>query len=316
MFGRKQSQMPTATAVPYVEPIAISHQQRAFAVHTSPGQCTSGDGLSQQGFMQQYATGEGGVAAEHAECPICFEPLHSAAVGVFVDDQKRRVSQHFYNLDAAQMHLRSGNRACPLTRMPISEVIRVPDVTSDPQGWFRVVDWDGNGRLSKKEVVEALKAQLPLDYRRIDAEFDDPRSAFNQHWRKWDRDGSGTIEPREVIQIASVVRRHYRQTSSRRLIHDGGAGYLPDITKDKQGWYDYWDEDGNGTLQKEEVLRALVKTFNVAHDLARAESIRQTLGVVWPVFDDDGNGSIDRVEFCARDGLADTVIAQMMHSKY
>ena len=76
------------------------------------------------------------------------------------------------------------------------------------------------------------------------------------------------------------------------------------------------DEDGNGTLQKDEVLRALVKTFNAAHKLTRAESICQTLSVVWPIFDDDGNGSIDRTEFCAHDGLADTVIAQMVHSRY
>merc|ERR1712070_681175 len=88
---------------------------------------------------------------------------------------------------------------------------------------FRVVpgvDWDGNGKLSKKEVVEALKAQLPVDYRQLDAEIDDPRSPFNSYWKKWDRDGSGTIEPGEVVQIAGIVRRHYRQSSSRRLVRD------------------------------------------------------------------------------------------------
>lgn len=308
MFGRKQSsQVPIAETIAYAEPIQPHAQQRAFALPTT---------TNQQGFTQQYATGEGGVAAEHAECPICFEPLHSAAVGVFVDAQRRRVSQHFFNLAAAETHLRSGNRQCPLTRRPIAEVVRVPDVTTDPFAWFRVVDWDGNGKLSKKEVVEALKAQLPVDYRQLDAEIDDPRSPFNSYWKKWDRDGSGTIEPGEVVQIAGIVRRHYRQSSSRRLVRDGGEGYLPNIAQDKQAWFSYWDEDGNGTLQKDEVLRALVKTFNAAHKLTRAESICQTLSVVWPIFDDDGNGSIDRTEFCAHDGLADTVIAQMVHSRY
>ena len=38
------------------------------------------------------------MAVEHAECPISFQPLHRYAVGVFVDENGRRVSEHYYNL--------------------------------------------------------------------------------------------------------------------------------------------------------------------------------------------------------------------------
>ena len=55
-------------------------------------------------------------------------------------------------------HLRegqsNGNAACPMTRRPIQNVVEVPDVREDPVGWFQIVDNDGNGRLSKKEIVE------------------------------------------------------------------------------------------------------------------------------------------------------------------
>ena len=45
------------------------------------------------------------TAVKHAECPICFEPLHQAPVGVFLDRQDRRISRHFFNLAAAQVTL-------------------------------------------------------------------------------------------------------------------------------------------------------------------------------------------------------------------
>lgn len=36
----------------------------------------------------------------------------------------------------------------------------VPDIATDPQGWFRVVDRDANGRLDKKEVTQVTEASL------------------------------------------------------------------------------------------------------------------------------------------------------------
>ena len=41
-----------------------------------------------------------GQALRHAECPICFEPLHTSAVGVFLDETGRRLSPHFFSLEA------------------------------------------------------------------------------------------------------------------------------------------------------------------------------------------------------------------------
>ena len=40
--------------------------------------------------------------------------------------------------------------------------------------------------------------------------------------------------------------------------------------------------------------------------------MRSTIDAIWPIFDTDGNGSIDRDEFLQPgDGLADTIIAEM-----
>jgi len=102
-------------------------------------------------------------ALKHSECSICFEPLHEGPVGVFLSESGRRVSPHFFNLEAAREWLRSGNGHCPLTRQRIASVAPVPDLRADPAAWWRVVDVNGDGKLSRTEVLEALKAQLPID---------------------------------------------------------------------------------------------------------------------------------------------------------
>lgn len=160
-----------------------------------------------------------------AECPICFEPLCSAPVGVFLGADGLRVSQHFFNLEAARSWLESGSGMCPLTRKPIDSVLEVPDMRSNPEGWFKAgkrrrschllqhrsaqacieafvplrspdttvraraaVDINGDGRLSRLEVIECLKAQLPIDAAALDATL-----AEEDHWmwQQWDVDGSG-----------------------------------------------------------------------------------------------------------------------------
>jgi len=285
------------------------HQHSSAPVPSAPSVPSGGRSAPQfrrRSFVDTYAGEDLGVAAEHAECPIIFEPLNEGKVGVFVDSSGRRVSQHFFNLEAAQTHLAQSNN-CPMTRKAISQVVQVPDVREDPAAWFRIVDIDGDGCLSKKEVVEALKAQLPIDWRKLDEELERPDSDFNKFWAQWDRDSSGMVDPNEVEQIAAVVESYFSGAPAEKV---------PDIQQNKELWYHYWDEDGSGTLDKDEVVRALVKTFNKQQGgeatAMLVAAIRGTIDVVWPIFDDDGSGSIDREEFLRpAEGLADTIIAQI-----
>ena len=252
-------------------------------------------------MVSSQVSSERGVAEAHAECPICFESLHKAPVGVFLDGRGKRVSQHFFNLEAARQWLSTGNGHCPLTRQPIASVLPVPDLRTDPEGWFRAVDVDGNGKLSRKEVVEALKAQLRVDNKALDAAIADPHGGF---WRQWDKDGSGTIEKEELLApqgLAHYVRSTFLKRQDTLLI--------PDIKRDKNAWYAYWDEDGSGTLEKEEVVRALLKTLNLQSTPAKVLEMRGTIDAIWPVFDPDGSNSIDKAEFLAAEGLANTIIA-------
>lgn len=129
------------------------------------------------------------VALTHAECPICFEPLCKGPIGVFLDASGARVSKHFYNLDAAREWLNGGSGCCPLTRKRIASVREVPDIRTDPEGWFGTVDLDGDGQLSRAEVLECFKAQLPVDPTALDEAASEP-----SWWAQWDTDGSGYVE--------------------------------------------------------------------------------------------------------------------------
>jgi Ca2+-binding EF-hand superfamily protein len=66
---------------------------------------------------------------------------------------------------------------------------------------------------------------------------------------------------------------------------------------DKDGWYRYWDEDNDGTLQQEEVVRALLKTLKLTTNQDRVRQMRETIAAIWPIFDTDGSGSVDQEEF-------------------
>ena len=136
------------------------------------------------GASMRSDPGDRSAAERHAECPICFEPLHKAPVGVFLDASGKRVSHHFYRLEAAREWLSSGNGACPLTRAPVHSVLPVPDIRTDPDGWFRAVDIDGDRKLSRFEVVECLKAQLAVDNEALDNAVNDPA-----HWM-WQQVGA------------------------------------------------------------------------------------------------------------------------------
>ena len=77
--------------------------------------------------------------------------------------------------------------------------------------------------------------------------------------------------------------------------------------------FEYFDEDRSGTLEKGEVIRALIKTFDLSSDLRKVEEMRSVVDAVWSMFDPDASNSIDAAEFIARDGLADTIVATARH---
>lgn len=239
------------------------------------------------------------IAVQHAECPISLEPLCEGPVGAFFNAQGKRTSSHLFRLSVAEQWLQSKG-TCPMTRTQVASVKKLPDPSVDPEAWFRMVDWDGDGKLSREEVIRALQAQLRLDMHGVETMIKDDRL-----WRRWDRDGSGFIEPQEIQAIKEFL--------SLPEFKGQAPGMIPDIVQDTNRWFDYWDDDMGGTLDKEEVVRALVKTLRKAEltNYALQEEMRSTLDMIWFLFDPDMDGHITKEEFSKADGLAETVIAQL-----
>ena len=68
-------------------------------------------------------------------------------------------------------------------------------------------------------------------------------------------------------------------------------------------------------LEKDELVRALIKTFRMSYGPILAREIADALDAVWPFFDTDGSGSIEMDEFVSRDGLCDTILASMSQQR-
>ena len=77
----------------------------------------------------------------------------------------------------------------------------------------------------------------------------------------------------------------------------------PPLT-DSYSWFDYYDRDRSGTLDQEEVIFGLL---NALHQKQQQDSttapsvdvIRESVKAIWPAFDINGDGHIDREEFCS-----------------
>mmetsp|Transcript_21605 Transcript_21605/g.53305 ORF Transcript_21605/g.53305 Transcript_21605/m.53305 type:complete len:324 (-) Transcript_21605:319-1290(-) len=248
-------------------------------------------------FIPADAASDVTAAVEHAECCICYDALCDSACSVLSKDGSRICGHFFHSQPCAESLLNGhhGGSTCPICRAEYDGIMPIPEFSVDPRGWFRAVDVDGDGKLSQEEVREVIKALMPLDWRRLENE-------LPALWDMWDADGSGYLEEHELNELILFMKLHIPRFAD---------APVPSIESDAVGWFKYFDEDDSGTLEKGELTRALIKTFNMSSDLSKVQEMRRTVDSVWNLFDPDGSNSIDRDEFVMRDGLADTLVATM-----
>jgi len=239
------------------------------------------------------------VAEDYAECSICLEPMHSQPTVVLADEHNKRVCRHYYHADCARTMMSArGGQKCAHCRSSYSALLPVPDVAENPRAWFQVVDMDGDGSLSCEEVGDVLKATLPVDYRKL-------QRMLPALCAKWST--GGCIGYEEMMGPDGLFC-YARDT----LGGSREAGDVPDIRKFPDAWFHYWDEDESGTLSREQVVRAIVKTFKLKTTLRQIRTVRSMLMVLWPEFDPDLGGCIDKAEFCRpHDGLAQMIIVNL-----
>ena len=129
-------------------------------------------------LLEKLTAGE-----QQAECCICFDYLHERPVAAFTCKGKRTCA-HFFHDDCAGELLRSaGTRpdkthACPICRRSIDEKITAPKASTDPEGWFKCIDVESNGKLSRAHVMAVLVSQFPIDHAKLE-------EAMPTLWEKW-----------------------------------------------------------------------------------------------------------------------------------
>jgi len=220
----------------------------------------------------------------------------------------KRVCRHLMHQKCACAMQRTGMRTCPECRGQYDQLVPLPRLTtSNTREWFAAVDADGNGRLDRHEVLTVLKAQYRLDWRKLDLHMD-------QLWSRWDRAGMG-LSYEDMFAADGLVAYIAGGTVAHQFQIKRVPRGAPPPLSNTQAWFRYWDEDNNGSLDMGEVQRALMKTFKLGEDgsMHRVHTMRETLDAVWPIFDHDGNGSIEFQEFVAPNGLGNTLAMSVQH---
>lgn len=194
---------------------------------------------------------------------------------------------------------------------------------SSLEEWFKTVDVDGNGRLDHKELLQAVASTMPVDYEALEAVLP---VIFPE-----------SLTVHELLEQASLLEQ--LEASAQELTARPQAPVIdaaiddefaePNFDIDKEGWFNHWDADGSGALEREEVVRALAKSrrsfwlqgtqYEMQAEFARAQlerrlQMRCVVEELWPTVDVDGDGRVTLHEFCRRGGLAD-LITQRLDAK-
>jgi len=239
------------------------------------------------------------------ECPICFDELYKRTIAYLITESGCRACSHYFHEECV-LNWRDIGSTCPIDRCPYNSVVPIPSPFLHPLEWFQSVDSDGNGYLDKQEVLNILQAQLPVDSVRLEKEAD-------ELWTQWDTNGDGKISFEELTNSESGLIHYVRNNFPRPRIE------MPILNRHNLSlWFDYWDEDKSGSLDKWEVTRALAKTFThhySGESIQSSRAFRETIDALWCIFDYDGNGTIDINEFCQPDGLGESICASLIHQE-
>ena len=157
-----------------------------------------------------------------------MEPLHAEPLATLTWG-RHNACPHYLHARCAEQLLRSGTTAsevknCPICRAAVDGMARVPKISEDVDGWFFCVDAEGDGRLSRQQVLNVLVSQFPIDLAKLE-------EVVPVLWERWDADASGYISKEEFLDPDKGLMRFVRTT----LLREGAAGAVVWTTPTDQG---------------------------------------------------------------------------------
>jgi len=252
---------------------------------------------------------------KHFECPICYFDLPIATPCV-VRDRKRRVCPHYFHHECANRVLAKRHTVtpvCPECGAKFSDAKEIPSMIDDPRGWFQTCDADLSGSLDKEEIVNALGSMLLVDREKL-------QKTIDLNWSMWDPSGDGDIDVDEFLRPEDGLREFIIRNFADFKKPAFDISQVPLMETHPVQWFEYWDRDGGGTLDREEFTRAMVKTFcvNVWGDpvLSRAQETRELGGMIWR---NQGLHEFDAIsfeDFIKPYGLYDTLVHNVVQGTF
>eukprot|EP00397_Hematodinium_sp_SG-2012_P013364 GEMP01013567.1.p1 GENE.GEMP01013567.1~~GEMP01013567.1.p1 ORF type:complete len:836 (+),score=150.07 GEMP01013567.1:85-2592(+) len=259
------------------------------------------------------------VSQEYFECPACFFDLYIAPVGV-IKKHSKRVCPHYIHVECGKAMIKDADRfgtspACLYCGMEFSDVKLVPDLLKEPSAWFAVCDIDFSGTLDKREVEDALGAVLPFDRMKL-------KRAITKRWATWDPDGDGFLSYNEFMEpeggLRSFALKHL--TVMMKDSFGGGHQNIPDLETHPHEWFEFWDKDCSNTLEQDELIRAMVKTFCLTAwgdpILSMAREMKSLGKIMWRDLGYDDDAQVPFEEFVLPCGLADCFVHNEIHCRH
>ncbi|CAL1129015.1 unnamed protein product, partial [Cladocopium goreaui] len=275
---------------------------------------------------------EVGPSDQPAECSICFESLYTNP-GVFVNEEGLRVCGHFTCLtcaehvqDEASERFRAWRTrrepripkppgpACPLCRASFAAALRLTDPTVDPKSFFRlacVLEPGEDIVLKDKYAMSAIEAILPVNASTF-------APIFEELWPQWCADCTDGMREADFLRPDGMLA--WLSSHLLEMKVEGQLGAPPKLS-DTESWFQYFDYHGNGRLSKSELLRGIVKAYDVAQLVPATTPSRKsrTMGaiklreLVDALWDEDrwGAGGIGLEDFAGRCGLAQRLLDAM-----
>ena len=84
------------------------------------------------------------------------------------------------------------------------------------------------------------------------------------------------------------------------------TGTGPPPLSEALAWFDHYDRDGTGHLEFDDIVSGLLSAPGQPY--GGVDAVRESVRAVWPVFDRDGDGSMDRDEFSGAGGMAESLL--------
>lgn len=259
-----------------------SHRLRQRSPRINRNSLASLDGADLAGqkmYSLQANLGFRHIAEKRAECAICFEPLIEKPLGILTNACGSRACPHFLHAQCALRWVESGRQSgigasCPICREIGHSVVMLPDFSRDEEAFFKALDVDSDGGLDRKEAMFTLQAILPVDR---DGEW--LSAHFDSLWERWDDDGDDRISFSEFTRPKSGFLAYVRaHCPSRKMTKP--QTQIPS-TADIRQWFSYWDENGNGVLDQNELVRAIIRTFNLVWSLQEVCAVQRFLKKQW-----------------------------------